>query len=262
MSRRIPLVVLGAVILAFGGFAVVAGLVLAVVFGSGNVLASGPQPISTGARALVSPMAEFDGVSGAPSVLGQARIEVEATVRGGERGIFVGVAAAHDVERYLTGADVDLATDVRFQPFRLTTRHQSGAGVVPAPGTQGFWLARAEADSGTARLSWPVRDGDYRIVFMNADGSSAVDMDARFALVVPSALRVSLIVLATGLATALLGGIMLTLGLLSPSNRPRSPSSGPRPPYTGPRPPSAGAPSVVPAPAHGATTAPTGSEVS
>ncbi len=185
MSRRIPLVVLGAVALAFGAVAVVAGLVLAVVLGSGSVLDSGPQPVSTPARALVSPVAEFDGVSEAPSVLGQVRIEVEATVRGGERGVFVGVAAADDVERYLAGADVDLATDVQFQPFRLTTRHQPGTGVVPAPGTQGFWLARAEADSGTARLSWPVRDGDYRVVVMNADGSRGVSTQTELGVKLP-----------------------------------------------------------------------------
>jgi hypothetical protein len=263
MSRRIPLVVLGAVVLAFGGLAALAGLALAVVFGSGNVIASGPQPVTTPTRALVSPMAEFDGVSGAPSVLGQARIDVEATARGGERGVFVGVATAADADRYLAGADVDLATAVEFLPFRLTTRHQAGAVVVPAPRTQTFWVARAEADSGTARLSWPARDGDYRIVFMNADGSPAVDVDARFALVVPSALRISLILLAAGLGTALLGGIMLTLGLLSRSTGPRSSSDAPRPlsigvwpASSGPQPPSVGASAVVPTPAQGSRTAP------
>jgi hypothetical protein len=208
-------------------------------------------------------MTEFDGLGEAPSVLGQARIDVQATARGGEGAVFVGVAHAGDVQGYLAGADVDLATDVEFLPFRLTTRHQAGTAVVPAPRTQTFWVARAEANSGTARLSWPVRDGDYRIVFMNTDGSPAVDVDARFALVVPSALRISLIVLAVGLGTALLGGIMLTLGLRSQSTGPRSSSDAPRPPYinpwpasTGPRPPSAGASEVVPTPAQGSRTAP------
>ena len=134
------------------------------------------------------------------------------------------------------------------------------AAHVPAPRTQNFWVARAEADSGTARLSWALRDGDYRLVFMNADGSPAVDVDARFALVVPSGLRISLIGLAAGLGTALLGAILLTLGLLSPSTTgPRPPSNGPRPPYTAHRPPSADVRPV--APAQSATTAPTtGSE--
>jgi hypothetical protein len=250
MSRRIPLVVVGAVLMALGALAAVGGLVLAVVFGSGSVLASGPQAVTTPTRALVSPMAQFDGVSEAPSVLGEARIEVDVTVRGGERGAFVGVAAADDVRRYLAGTDADLATDVQFQPFRITTQRQSGTGTVPPPATQDFWLAQAELGSGTTRLSWPVRDGDYRIVFMNADGSRGVDVDARFAFVLPSALRISVIVLATGLGTALLGGFLLMLGLLAP-------------PSSGPRTPSAGAPPTMPAPAPGVpTTATTGSAAS
>jgi hypothetical protein len=263
MSRRTPLVVLGAVLLAIAGFAIVAGAFLVAVFGSGNVLATGPQSVATSTRALVSTAAEFDGLREAPSLLGQARIEIEATTRDAGRGVFVGVAAADDVDRYLAAADVDIVTDVRFLPFRLTTEHRPGAGSVPVPGTQHFWVARAAVDNGTARLSWPVRDGDYRIVFMNTDGSPAVDVDARFALVVPSALRISLIVLAVGLGTALLGGIMLTLGLRSQSTGPRSSSDAPRPPYinpwpasTGPRPPSAGASEVVPTPAQGSRTAP------
>ena len=241
MSRRIPLVVLGAVVVALGGLTAVTGLVLAVTFGLGNVLASGPQAVTTPTRALVSPMAQFDGVSEAPSVLGDARIEVDVTVRGGERGAFVGIAAADDVRRYLAGTDADVATDVQFQPFRLTTQRQPGTGTVPAPGTQDFWLTRAEIGSGTTHLSWPVRDGDYRIVFMNADGSRGVDVDARFAFVLPSALRISVVVLATGLGTALLGAFLLALGLLSP-------------PSNSTRTPSAGAPPTMPAPAPGITT--------
>ena len=262
--RRTALVVVGAIVMAFGGLAAVTGLVLAVVFGPGNMLASGPHPVTTATRALVSPMAELDGVSEAPSVLGRATIQVDATVRAGERGVFVGVATADDVQRYLAGADVDVVTDVQFQPFRLTTRHQPGTVAVPAPRTQGFWVARAEADAGTVRLSWPVRDGDYRVVVMNSDRSPDVHVDARFAIVVPSALRVSLIVLVAGLATALLGAIVLAVGLLSPSTAPRPPSGGgqpPRAPSTGSRPPAAGAPGVVPVPAQGARTTPTtGSE--
>jgi hypothetical protein len=250
MSRRTPLVVLGAVLLAIAGFAIVAGAFLVAVFGSGNVLATGPQSVATSTRALVSTAAEFDGLREAPSLLGQARIEIEATTRDAGRGVFVGVAAADDVDRYLAAADVDIVTDVRFLPFRLTTEHRPGAGSVPVPGTQHFWVARAAVDNGTARLSWPVRDGDYRIVLMNADGSPNVDVDARFALVIPSAPRVGVIVLAVGLATALIGAVVLTFGLLSPS-------TGPQPPRAGSRPPAAGSTPVASPGTRGARTAAT-----
>jgi hypothetical protein len=84
-------------------------------------------------------------------------------------------------------------------------------------------VARAEAPSGTARLSWPIQDGDYRVVLMNADASPALDADARFTLVVPSAHGVGVTVLVAGLGITLLGALALTLGLRTP----RAPSSLP-----------------------------------
>ena len=243
MSRRTPLIVVGAVVLAFSAVVVVAGVVLAALFGSGNALATGPEPVTTSSRALVSKVAEINGLTTVPRGLGQARIEVDATVRAGDAGAFVGVGRADDVDRYLAGADVDLVTDFGVSPFRLSTQHQPGTAVLPPPGDQGFWVARAEARSGTARLSWPVQDGDYRVVLMNADGSPGVDVDGRFAVVLPSAFGISMTVLATGLGLALLGGLALTLGLIAP----RSP---------GPQPPRAGLPPRVPAPVRTQTPPP------
>jgi hypothetical protein len=243
MSRRTPLIVIGAVVLALAALVVLAGVVLAAVFGSGNALATGPHPISTPTRALVSEVAEINGLSAAPSGLGQARVEVDATVPAGDAAIFVGVGRAADVDRYLAGADVDLVTDFEISPFRLTTQHQPGAAAVAAPGSQNFWVAHAEAASGTARLSWPVQDGDYRIVLMNADGSPAVDLDGRFVVVLPSAFAISLTVLATGLGLALIGGVALTFGLLAPRS-------------AGPPPAAGGAPPLLPAPSRPDTAPP------
>jgi hypothetical protein len=249
MSRRIPLIVIGAVVLAFSAVVVVAGVVLAALFGSGNALASGPNPVTTSTRALVSGVAEINGLRTVPRALGQARIEVDATVRAGAAGAFVGVGRADDVDRYLAGADVDLVTDVEVSPFRLSTQHRAGSAVVSAPGDQAFWLARAEARSGTARLSWPVQDGDYRIVLMNADGSPGVDVDGRFAVVVPSAFGISMTVLATGLVLALVGGVLLTLGLMAPRSAGPQRSSGFPPPVPAPAAPhrQASPPPVMPA---------------
>jgi hypothetical protein len=133
MSRRTPLIVLGAVLLAFAAFVVLVGVVLTAAFGSGRALATGPHPVATSTRALVFPVAEINGLSQVPSLLGQARIEVEATKRTGDAGVFTAVGPAADVERYLAGADVDLVTDVEALPFRLTTSHRPGTATLPAP---------------------------------------------------------------------------------------------------------------------------------
>jgi hypothetical protein len=259
MSRRTPLIVIGAVVLGLASLIVLSGVVLAAVFGSGNALATGPHPVTTPTRALVSRVAEINGLSAVPSRLGRATVEVDATVRAGDSGAFVGVGRAADVDRYLAGADVDLVTDFEVSPFRLSTQHQPGTAVLSAPGSQSFWVARAEARSGTARLSWPVQDGDYRVVLMNADGSPGLDVDGRFAVVLPSAFGISMTVLATGLGLALLGLVLLTLGLTAPRPpRPLPPSTGGRPSVPAPARP----PAPIAAPRAGVTSdpAPTSSE--
>jgi hypothetical protein len=221
MSRRTPLIVLGAVLLAIGCLTALTGAALAAFFGSGDRLSTGSHPVSTATRALVSEVSELDGVGAVTK--GEDQVEIDATPRAAGRGVFVGIARAADVERYLAGADVDVVTDLEVTPFGLTTRRQAGTAVPAAPAAQTFWVARAEAASGTAHLSWPVQDGDYRIVIMNADASPVVDADARFALVLPSLHGAGVIALVAGLGITLLGGFVLTLGLRTP--RPAGPSS-------------------------------------
>ena len=211
MSRRTPLIVLGAVLLAIGCLTALTGAALAAFFGSGDRLSTGSHPVSTATRALVSEVSELDGVGAVTR--GQDKVEIDVTARVGGRGVFVGIARAADVDRYLAGADVDVVTDLEVSPFGLTTRRQTGTAVPPAPAAQDIWVARAEAASGTARLSWPVQDGDYRIVLMNADASPVVDADARFALVLPSLHGAGVITLIAGLGVTLLGALLLTLGL-------------------------------------------------
>jgi hypothetical protein len=227
MSRRTPWIVAGIIVMAaIAAPVVIAGTAMLALFGSAGQLRTGPHVVTTPGRALVSSVAEIDSAAALASALGDNRVEIQGTARSADHGVFVGIAPAAAVDRYLAGADVDVVTDFEVSPFRLTTRHQPGNAVLRSPGSQSFWVARAEARSGTARLSWPVQDGDYRVVLMNADGSPGVDVDGRFAVVVPSAFGISMTVLATGLGLALLGLVLLTLGLSAPRS-PRPPASWP-----------------------------------
>ena len=224
MSRRTPLIVLGAVVLAIGCITALTGGALSAFFGSGDTVSTGPHRVSTPTRALVSSVAELDGLR--VTTGGPDKVEVDATGRAGGPGVFVGIARASDVDRYLAGADVDMVTDLEIDPFGLTTERRSGTAVVPAPSGQDFWVAKAEATSGAARLSWSLVGGDYRVVIMNADGSPAVDADARFALVLPSAHGIGVLTLVTGLGITLVGGVLLTLGLRSPKAVGSPPAGG------------------------------------
>ena len=215
MSRRVGIIV-GCCLLALGSLVTLSGVVLLVAFGSADGLHTGPHPLTTSSRALVSSVAEISNAGASDTVLGQTRIDLSATTRGDDRGAFVGIGPADAVDRYLDGAAIEVVTDFEVAPFQMDTSPRAGSATIAAPGAQDFWVARAETQSGTAQLSWTVRDGDYRMVFMNADGSPVVNVDGRFGIVVPAARPLSLAALVVGLVLLAGGGLALFLGLRAP----------------------------------------------
>jgi hypothetical protein len=251
MSRRTPWIVAGIVVLVVATPVVIAGIVLLALFGSRGDLRSGPHQVTTPGRALISSVAAINDTTDAGFLLGNSRLELDGTARDAGHGVFVGIAPAAAVDRYLAGADVDVVSDFDLAPFSLTTDRRPGTAAPAAPGAQDFWVARAEASSGTASLSWIVRDGDYRVVIMNADASPAVDVDGTFGVVIPRAFGLSMAVLVTGLVMGVLGVALLLVGLLQ-RGRPTPPAptapAGARPPVAGPV-PAQTAPAATPAPA-------------
>jgi hypothetical protein len=98
-------------------------------------------------------------------------------------------------------------TDFDAGPFRSTfnirrERH-AGDATPGAPGRQSFWVAHATGRT-SAAVDWKVRDGDYRVVVMNADGSRGVATRTKFGVDVPYL---------TGIGIGLLaGGILMAAG--------------------------------------------------
>jgi hypothetical protein len=64
-------------------------------------------------------------------------------------------------------------------------------------------------------MSWKIRNGDYRVVVMNADGSPGVDVGGRVALAIPHLFAIGIGLLVAGLSVLVAGAVLLTLGLLS-----------------------------------------------
>jgi len=228
MSRRAGIIV-GCCLLALGSLVAVSGLVLLVAFGSAGGLHTGPHPLTTSSRALVSSVADISNAGASDAVLGQSRIDLSATTRGDDRGAFVGIGPADAVDRYLGGAAIEVVTDFDVAPFQLSTQPRAGSATVGAPGSQDFWVAHAETRSGTAQLSWTVRDGDYRVVFMNADGSPVVNVDGTFGIVVPAARPLSFATLVVGLVLLAGGVLALILGLRAPTGPVEAGVAGGRP---------------------------------
>jgi len=250
MSRRTPWIVVGIVLLVIAVPVVIAGTVLLAMFGSRGDLRTGPHQVTVPGRALISSVAGIENSADVREFLGNSRLEIEATARSAGHGVFVGVAPAAAVDRYLAGADVDVIRDFDLAPFTLTTDRRPGSAAVAAPGAQDFWVARAEAPAGVASLTWTVMEGDYRVVIMNADATPAVDVDGTFGVVIPRAFGLSMAVLVTGLVMGVLGVALLLVGLLQ-RGRPTPPAptapAAARPPVAGPV-PAQTAPTTAPAP--------------
>ena len=105
--------------------------------------------------------------------LGTIRLHVRAA---GAQPIFVGIAPAAAARGYLGATAHATVTDFRNGSGRYDV-HQGGAPI-GAPAAQSFWAAQA-AGTGDLALTWPVRQGAWTIVVMNADASRSVAADAR-----------------------------------------------------------------------------------
>ena len=98
------------------------------------------------------------------------RISIDARSEGGSP-LFVGVARKRDVDAYLTNVahsnlrDYDVATqDQEYDSV-------GGTGQPRPPASLPIWVA---SSTGSQPLTWRLREGDWAVVLMNADGSKGV----------------------------------------------------------------------------------------
>jgi hypothetical protein len=217
MTRRVVLFVLGGVLLVIGVLAGIGGGALMALFGTNDTVSSGVQQVSTPTRALVSPASSIQDTSGVQTVFGSVRLRVTATPAGAGQHIFLGIAPASAVDRYLSGVSHDVATDVSVDPFRLTLARHGGTATPPPPGSQSFWVAQASGTHPT--LTWTVKDGSYRVVVMNADAAAPVAFSAGLDLTIPHLFAIGLGLLIGGIVLIVIAVVLIVLGART---RPRS----------------------------------------
>jgi hypothetical protein len=93
--------------------------------------------------------------------------------------LFVGVARAADLERYLRGTQHDDVSQLSYRPFQVSYDHVDGHAPARRPADASFWAASATG-AGTVALAWKPRPGNWRAVLMNADGSRGVTAELQF----------------------------------------------------------------------------------
>ena len=179
-AGRVVLIVLGAIGVLFG---------LALLAGGGFLLWSDrtqredgylttpTERFATPTYALTRTRLEVD-TEGKGWVLneswfGKVRIRGESS---GGKTLFIGIGPQAEVARYLGTVAHANVQDIDFDPFRATYLSVSGGAPQGPPTEQQFWAASASG-VGTQTLTWKVRDGDWSVVLMNADGSRGVAAD-------------------------------------------------------------------------------------
>jgi hypothetical protein len=203
--------------------AAVTGVVAFVLFLAGGALlwanghykdadgywSTGTAHFETGSRALTTRDAR----------LAQGRYgTIRLTARGSDKPLFVGVARTRDVDAYLRDVPHEQVRDVEFTPFRAPRDAVAGTRKPAPPATAGIWAA-----SGSETVSWPVEDGDWSVVVMNADGSSGVSAEVAAGAKVPALYTLAWSLLALALAFVVATALLTLAG--TPPTRRRVPAT-------------------------------------
>ena len=156
--------------------------------------------------------------------LGKVRIRAEGV---SAKPLFIGIGPEPAVAGYLgrvAHADVE---DIDIDPFRVTYRQVAGTAPKRPPTAQNLWAASASGP-GKQTVTWEVREGDWSVVLMNADGSRGVAAEADLGAKLSFLIWVAIGVLIAG-AVLLGGGIAL---IVLAARRPPPPAAPPTPAAT------------------------------
>ena len=217
LARFLP----GGSLAVIGSLAAIAGGGLLAAFGTDGRLASGPHLLATPASAIVSPVAGIKNTSGVATVTGQPTLRIAVTPVQGTTAAFVGIGRAADVDRYLAGVATQEVTSLSVEPYNITGSRHGGRANAQPPTTQRFWVAQASSTR-AAEINWKVRDGQYRVVIMGANGHGGFATTSAIAITIPDIARYALAGLLLGLLIAG-GGIAL---LIRATRQPASGSNG------------------------------------
>ena len=233
-AGRVILIVLGGIGVLFG---------VAVLAGGGfllwadrtqredGYLTTPTERFATPTYALTRTRLEVD-TDGAGWVLndswfGKVRIRGESP---GAKTLFMGIGPEAAVAKYLGTVAHANVEDIEFDPFRVTYLPVAGGAPQGPPTDQRFWAASASG-VGTQTLTWKVRDGDWSVVLMNADGSRGVAADIDLGAKLSFLLWVALGLLVGGVLVV--GGSTALIVLAARTRQP--PPSPPVPPTVGSR---------------------------
>lgn len=185
---------------------------------SDGYLSTDTHRFEAGTRALATENMDID-LDGADFVmdtgdLGKVRLQVESR---DDKPVFVGIARSSEVDDYLAGVSHSTVTDVDTWPFSAEYDDHAGQRRPVAPAESQIWDA-SQQGSGKQTLNWEIRDGDWSVVVMNADGSRGVDADVSTGAKVPFLNELGWGAVGSGSIALLAGVALLVAGFRRPSD--------------------------------------------
>ena len=211
-AARVVLVVVG-VVIGVVAFALLAGGCALVAVDQtqrddDGFLMSPTQDFASPTYAIVSESADIDSDGGEwalDTFLGTVRIR-----SAGERPLFVGIAPAAEVDRYLNDVERDVVDDLDSSGDPEYAR-RPGDAPPAAPGTQAFWAA-SSSGVGEQTLEWDPEDGDWRAVVMNEDATRDMAADMSIGAELDSVLWIGIGLLVLGALLAAGAALAITAG--------------------------------------------------
>ena len=209
-AGRVVLIVVGVIAALISLGLLVGGTALVVVDQTqrdeDGFLMSPSEDFSTASYAIVSDSADVDfggSERAARAILGDVRIRSES-----DRDVFVGIARDTDVDGYLNGVERSIVTDIGKSP---EYSNRSGDAPASPPGDQDFWVA-STSGSGEQTLEWEPKEGSWRAVVMNTDGSRGVASELSIGAELDAALWTGIVLVVVGALLGVLAALAITAG--------------------------------------------------
>jgi hypothetical protein len=124
--------------------------------------------------------------------------------------VFIGVAPADRVAAYLDGVGHATLTELA-DPATAYATHPGGPPATK-PADQNFWVAQASG-TGAQAVEWPLAEGTWTVVVMNADGSPGVGADIDVGITAPVQDWAAQVLLIGSSAMGLIGIAMILVGV-------------------------------------------------
>jgi hypothetical protein len=212
--RKLVRLLPGGTLAVLGTLVAVGGGGVLAAFGTDGRLNSGPHLVSTPAAAIVSPVANINNTSGVATIAGQPTVRISVSPVQSTAGAFVGLGRAADVDRYLARVTMAKVSNLSSDRYSISgVRHGDQANAQP-PATQHFWAAKASSTR-AAELNWKIRDGQYRVVIMSANGHGGFATTSAIGVTIPHIALYALAALLLGLLIAG-GGTALLIRATAP----------------------------------------------